>query len=348
MHIGFVNLLVFNFVTDVITIVSQSASNYQKVLDELAVTNKMIRNLTDVIDRQKSKIDAFDQRFILSVIKIKNELILSNNRSVQYHEDVLKKVQQVKKEILDFFLSQGEVKKEREELEEHGDADIDKKGEFSDFETSQQSFLEHMTLNFKDGKLILILSMQPAPIAFVCTIVFLVIAVLLVFFFCSVWTCKKICTTDCCKRPFTPSQRLLKQVSTKTATKNEDETLKNEFEMRSSSFRFKKGSGINAPPSPPPLPPPSPTFSLDLLPLPPPPPPLQQSTPKPTPKKMIPKNEPVSLKDAIPKLKPDGTTYSPSEIISIKRKNSIPKTRPTTKIVNGEVQVVGQVHETSL
>jgi hypothetical protein len=267
---------------------------------------------------------------------------------VQYHEDVLKKVQQVKKEILDFFLSQGEVKKEREELEEHGDADIDKKGEFSDFEKSQQSFLENMTLNFKDGKLILILSMKPAPIAFVCTIVSLVIAVLLAFFFCSVWTCKKICTTDCCKRPFTPSQRLSKQVGTKTATKNEDETLKNEFEMRSSSFRFKKGSGINAPPSPPPLPPPSPNFSLDSLPLPPPPPPLQQSTPKPTPKKMIPKNEPVSLKDAIPKLKPDGTTYSPSEIISIKRKNSIPKTRPTTKIVNGEVQVVGQVHETSL
>jgi hypothetical protein len=320
--------------------VTQSTTNYEKVLAELATTNRMIQNLTDVIDRQNTKISTLDQRFILSLIRIKNEFVLSSNRSVRYHEEVLKRVQQVKEEIMDFFLSNGEIKKEREEVEEHG-ADIvnGTKGEFSDFEKSQPTFLERMTLNFKDGKLILVLSAEPAPIAFVCTIIFTVIAILLAVFFCLVWICKRFC----CKHCSTPNQR-----------QSENE-VENGFEMKSSSFRYKKGSRSRISPSPLPLSPPSPNPSIESLPLPPPPPPLHTSTPKPIPKKetlkpesSIPKTEPLSLKDAIPKLKPDGTTYTPSEIISLKRKNSIPKTRAATKIVNGELRVVGQVLESSL
>jgi len=158
--------VLFSF-SEMVTAVTKTSASYDRLLDEMKLTTQLIRNMTTVLDRQNALIASFDVRTAVAIIKLKNEMISATNRSVATHEEILEKIELVKKQILDFLFDQKEKEKsDKMETVVREIVDIEK-GNFSDFDIQKSSLFQTMTLNMVDGKIILTLSAEPAPIAFV-------------------------------------------------------------------------------------------------------------------------------------------------------------------------------------
>jgi hypothetical protein len=322
-----------------VTIVARSATNYERLLDEMKTASKLVQNMTMAIDRYTAKIAGLDMRTAVAILKLKNEMVSFADRSLRINEEILSQVESVKKDIADFMIKGVRVgeknmfedkKNNKEEVKSDlivADSIDFERGNFSDYDIQRTGFFQTMTLNIVDRKLILTISLEPAPIAFVITCFVFVCAILLALIFAIYCLSRRV--NICCKN------RQVDELTTTTAITNKIDfnpslptipapTLPKETD----DFGYEVMSYVPTVPPPPP-----PPFSKNTTPS---TIPERPSTPKPIARKH---SQSLSLGDIIPKMKSDGTARRPSEVADMRKK--IPSTRPITKIVDGNVVTVG-------
>lgn len=324
-----------------VSLVSKTSMSYDKLMGELKLATGLVKNMSSILDKQNVLIANADYRTAVALIKMKNEMVAVNEQSIKTYEDMVLEIGMVKHELKNIVCA-------------------DKVSTSNDIENNNSSvpnvqaagFFQSMTLNIADGKFILTLSVEPAPIAFVIFVTILVYAIFFAIFFCCCCFCKHCKNKKQSKKSKSLDDSGYDSVSDHAADTTGTTSVvfvprpptpkpisKNRSSKTSSSTLIPPPPPPPLPtslPSPPPLPslPSTPEFSR----------PLVTSTPKNTPK--LERAVSFSFAD-IPKMKPDGTVRRPSEVIDPKKRKKIPNTRPKTKIVNGNIVKVA-VSETDL
>lgn len=309
-----------------VSLVSKTSTTYDKLMNELQTVSNLVANMSMIMEKQNQLIANADYRTAVALIKMKNEMVSANAQSVKTYEDMLTQMTMVKTDLKNIM---------RTDV-----VDSDKENHtFSANEIQTASVFNSMTLNIADGKFILTLSLEPAPIAFVVFVTILIYAIAFAIFFCL------RCIFKCCCRCKTKQTKKSKDFVDSVSDHAADTTGTTSvyFKPRPDTPKpiCKKQSAtiipIPAPPSPP-LPPPPPSPFTEI------PKPIASSTPKNPPK--IQKAQSFSFAD-IPKMKPDGTPRRPSEIVDPKKRKKIPITKTVTRIVDGNIEKVA-ISETEL
>lgn len=330
-----------------VTIVSQTAANYEKLQLEMNRSTEMLRNFSAILEKHNSIVLGSDVKTAVAIIKMKNDVVSTITSTEHKLTD---KLELVKKEINEKLFSS-----------KSDNVDSGFKEQIENEKSVGEGLFYTTTVKFADEKIIITLSSDPASIFFVLFVFAIGCAFVVGLFFIGIICFKKCCICTCKKTNTNNAQ--LEEISLTTTTR----TFSEYCPWNTPPSKVKKVSKPVACPTPPPpkkdsavcdVPnnpisssvPNKPISSSIPKPPPPPPPPRHPDTKLTTinieskkvldEAKKVERSATFSFGDMIPKMNPDGTVRRPSETADPRLRKSIPKTRPLTRIVDGNIVVV--------